>query len=450
MRRKLFTAILLAVFSLPAHAALEVETTRLGHGVNAWYASNPRVPVVDVVLSFEGAGSASDPAGKEGRAAFAASLLNEGAGELDSASFQRAMEEKAITISAEAGVDRLQVHVHCLREDAVRAGELLSLALSKPRLDVGDQARMKTELSSIIRQQEERAGYQSGRILAARAFAGHPYANPTYGTEASLAALTGDDVRDYLKTYINRGNILIAAAGDVDSSVLDQMLGPVIDALPDNDAGPVAIMQASVQGAGEALRKTMPVPQTVVTFMAPWIPRDDKRYYAGYLLEYTLGGDALESRLSALRKKGGLVYGANSSLDVRRGGSYILGQLATRNQSADEAIAQTKSILAELSQKGISTTECTDAKSYVIGSKMRELDSSSAVSATLLSMRIYGLGEDYLERRSALFGDVSCADINNIAAEYLKPERFIFSIVGGTAEIASPPVPAATAPAGAQ
>ncbi len=444
------TGIGAGAYSPAAHAALEVETVHVSRGVRVWYASNPRVPVVDIVISFEGAGAASDPAGKEGRAAFAASLLNEGAGELTSAQFQRAMEERAITLSADADADRLNVHVHCLREDAPRAGELLAMALSKPRLEEADQARMKAELGSILRQQEESAGYQSTRQLFTRVFAGHPYANPTYGTQASIDALNGDDVRAYLHTYVTRNNVRVAAAGDVDSSLLDQMLGPVIDALPENDAGAVAIQPAVLQGAGKSLSKTMPVPQTVVSFVAPYVAREDKRYYAAYLLNYILGGDALESRLSALRKKGGLVYGASTGLEARRGGSFIIGQLATRNQSVAEAVAQTKAILTDLSQKGITTAECADAKSYVIGSKMRELDASSTISATLLSMQIHQLGEDYLARRSALFEAVDCADISKLAAEYLKPERFTFSSAGGTVEMASPTAPEPVAATGAQ
>src|SRR5262245_20232397 len=100
MRNKLAFIMLAALFSIPAHAAIEVNTTSVGHGVKAWYATNDSVPVVDVVLSFEGAASASDPEGKAGRAAFAAAMLTEGAGTLDSPAFRRALEENAITLDA--------------------------------------------------------------------------------------------------------------------------------------------------------------------------------------------------------------------------------------------------------------------------------------------------------------------------------------------------------------
>jgi zinc protease len=427
---------LLIVLAQPVHAAVEVETTSIGHGVKAWYASNVTVPVVDIVLSFEGAGNASDPEGKGGRAAFAAAMLTEGAGNLDSSAFRRALEEKAITLSAEADDDRLKIHIYCLREHAVEAGKLLALALSKPVLAETDQQRMKTDLTSLIARLEERPGYQAARLLSERAFKGHPYANAPYGTAASLASLSAQDVRDYLTTYVTRGNVLVAASGDVDASLLDDMLEPVMEALSGNDAGAVSVTQTNIQGAGEHLRKTVPAPQTTILFAAPAIAREDPRFYAQYLLNQILGGSALFSRLGdEIRRDKGLVYNIDTDLDIKRGAAAISGSLATRNASAEEALAAVKDVLQKLRDKGATTEECADAKSYAIGSFARKLDGSSAITNMLLTMQIYRLGEDYIENREALFGKVSCAEVNAVVEQLLDPAQFVFAIVGGSPEI---------------
>lgn len=435
MRRNRWIMLAIMLGASPAFAGIEVETTRLGHGVSVWYAANARVPVVEVVLSFEGAGSASDAEAKGGRAAFAAALLNEGAGDLDSASFQRTLEEHAITLQASTSHDRLQVHVRCLRDDAPRAGQLLALALGRPRLDPADQARMKEELRSLLKQSEESGGYQAQRLLEKRAFSGHPYANPPYGTAESIANLDAQDVRDFMKTYITRGNVLVAAAGDVDSSLLDQMLGPVIETLPENEAGAVAVTPITLQGAGETLRRAMPLPQSVVAFAAPAIARDDERFYALYLLNHILGGNALDSRLAKLRRDHGLVYSVDTDLDVRSGSVFFYGTLATRNASVDTAISEAKNALATLRDKGVTTQECADAKSYVLGALPRQLDSSAAVTNMLLTMQIQRLGKDYLQQRTKFFNRVSCSDINALAAQLLGPERFLFVTVGAAADI---------------
>jgi zinc protease len=429
----------------PAVAAIQVETTSIGHGVKAWYATNDAVPVVDVVLSFEGAGAASDPEGKAGRAAFAASMLTEGAGTYDSASFRRLLDEKAITLTVDTEDDRLKIHIYCLREHAVRAGELLALALRQPPLAEADQQRIKSDITSMLARLNERPNYRASRLLTERAFKGHPYANTPYGDAASLAALTAQDVRDYLRTHITSGNVLVAASGDVDASLLDEMLEPVIDALGENDAGAVAVTATAMAGSGEMLRQTMSVPQTTVLFAAPAIARDDTRFYAQYLLNHILGGSALFSRLGdQVRQKKGLVYAIDTDLDMKRGAATISGALATRNATAEEAIREVKTVLGDLYSKGITTEECADAKSYVIGSYARKLDSSSSISAMLLSMQIHKLGEDYIDKRASLFGKVSCADINAVAADILNPANFLFAVVGGAPDTGDTgPIPVA-------
>jgi zinc protease len=430
-----------------AHAAVAVETTSIGHGVKAWYATNDTVPVVDIILSFEGAGSASDAEGKSGRAAFAASLLTEGAGALDSSAFRRALEEKAITMDVSTEEDRLKIHIYCLREHAARAGELLAMALAAPRLDESDQLRMKADIGSLMARLNEHPGYRAERALVERAFKDHPYANAPYGSTASLAALNAQDVKDYFKTYVTRGSLIVAASGDVDASLLDDVLGPVIDVLADNDSGPVSVTQATLGGAGEMLQQSMAIPQTTILFAAPAIARDDPKFYALYLLNHILGGSALFSRLGDdVRREKGLVYSIDTDLDIKRGASLISGSLATRNATAAQAITEVKAVLTSMHDKGVTTEECADAKSYVIGSFTRKLDSSTSIANLLLSMQVHRLGEDYISKRESYFKKVSCADINAVAAQLLNPSRFLFVSVGGSPDVGGtgpiPPAPA--------
>ena len=447
INKALLTILCMAtlLFTTHAHASVTVETTSLGHGVKAWYATNESVPVVDVILSFEGAGNASDAEGKAGRAAFAASLLTEGAGDLDSSAFRRALDERAIQMEVSTDNDRLKIHIYCLREHAVRAGELLAFALSKPQLTDADQARMKADMGSLIARLEERPNYRADRLLTSRMFQGHPYANAPYGTKESLAALSAQDVRDFLGTYITRGNVLITAAGDVDASLLDDMLSPVVDALADNDSGAVAVTPTSMQGAGETLRASMNVPQTVILFASPAYAREDARFYASYLLNHILGGSALFSRLGEeIRQQKGLVYSVDTDLDVKRGASLLTGALATRNASVDVALTEVKNVLAAMHSNGVTTEECADAQSYVRGAFARRLDSSSAVSEMLLAMRIHKLGVDYIEKRDGLFKNVACSDINAAASDLLDPARFVFAVVGGAPDSGgSGPIPQA-------
>lgn len=431
-RSKIGALLLALAVAAPAQAALDVDTVRIAHGVRAWYVESPTVPVVDVKLSFEGAGYASDPAGQEGRAALLAAMLTEGAGEYDALGFQQALEERAIELSVSSSADRMTIHVRALREQAEQAGALLALALKEPRFDASELARVKIQTTTMLKRLNESAGYRAGRLLAVEAFAGHPYANPPYGTARSVNALSADDLRRHLATYLTRSNVKIAAAGDVDGTLLDAMLEPVVDALGSNQTEPY-VAPVTLKGAGSQLREAMPVPQTSVQFAAPGIDRGDKRFYAASILNHALGGDGLIARLArGVRQDKGLAYGIGTDLESRRGVALISGSFATRNASAAEGIAAVKAVLTDLRDRGLTQQECDDARTYVLGSQLLRLDSSDDVSSVLLSMQIYGLGQDYLKKREAYIRGVRCGDVNTLARELLDPSRFVFAVVGGT------------------
>lgn len=425
-------ALLFMLLALPsfARAEIAVETARLGHGVRVWYSESAAVPVVHVAMSFEGAGSISDPAGKAGRATLAAGMLNESVGPYDSTRFQQLLANKAIDFSIDASEDRLRIDIHCLRDHAEEAGRLVALALSEPQFADGDLQRVKAQLTSMLARMEESPAYQANRALERKAFAGHPYASTFDASPASVGAMTAEDLRQYLRTYVTRGNVLIAAAGDVDASLLRRMLEPVVDALPE-EVEPVRASRVTMQGAGESLFVAMPVPQSTVLFMAPALPRSDARFYAFYLLNDILGGSGLTSRLvEDLRQKAGLVYGASSSLDTRDGASLLVGSMATRTEKAGEAVAAVKKTLAALRARGVTSEECEAARTHVIGAFALQLDGSEALAEVLLMMRMYDLGEDYIDARREKFEAIGCEELNALANEFLDPQRFLFVTAG--------------------
>jgi zinc protease len=74
-------------------------------GIEAWLVQEPSVPMIAFDFSFRG-GANQDPADKPGVATMATSLLDEGAGDLDSNSFHERVEAKAIQLGFSANRDQ--------------------------------------------------------------------------------------------------------------------------------------------------------------------------------------------------------------------------------------------------------------------------------------------------------------------------------------------------------
>src|SRR6266852_2409779 len=102
--RRAVVALLLALLWARGLGAMTIERVNSPAGIEAWLVEDHTLPVVAIRFAFPG-GAALDPAGKTGLAALAASLLDEGAGPYDTASFQTRLEDLVTSLHFQAGRD---------------------------------------------------------------------------------------------------------------------------------------------------------------------------------------------------------------------------------------------------------------------------------------------------------------------------------------------------------
>src|SRR5271154_1501827 len=157
-----------------AQSTVNVRELVTPRGVAAWLVEDYAVPLVSLEFAFSG-GAGPAPAGRGGAATMRAALLDEGAGELDSQAFQRALDEKAIEISFHAERDHIGGRMRTLVRHVDRAAELLRLALNAPRLDEAPFERVREQMNARLRQEANDPGAMSGRAWRARVFPRHPY-----------------------------------------------------------------------------------------------------------------------------------------------------------------------------------------------------------------------------------------------------------------------------------
>src|SRR5918996_4214987 len=138
-------AFLLAVVTLPARAAVDVQRVVSPGGIEAWLVEDHTNPIISLELAFRG-GAALDPRGEAGLAYMVSGLLDEGAGDLDSQAFQKRLEELSIRLDFDAALDEFRGSLQTLTETRDTAFELLGLALTAPRFDSEAVERIRAQL----------------------------------------------------------------------------------------------------------------------------------------------------------------------------------------------------------------------------------------------------------------------------------------------------------------
>lgn len=400
-------------------------------GIEAWLVQDATVPIIAMEYAFAG-GSTQDPEGKPGVANLVAGMLDEGAGELDSKAFRERLERRAIELSFNDSREYLRGSLRTLKEHRDEAFDLLRLALTQPRFDAEPLERGRAQTLATLRRQSTSPNDIASRRFFETAFGTHPYAWPPNGTMESVPKISADDLRSYAKRVLARDTVKIAVVGDIDPATLGAMLDRVFGALPANaELRPIAPIELQVPPA--RVNATLEVPQTVVLFGAPGIRRADPDFMTAFVLNHVLAGGMTSRLYREVREKRGLVYSISETLVWFRQTAFVMGSTGTRADRANETIETTEKEIRRIAAEGPTQTELDEAKSYLKGSQMLSLDTSSKIAGALLQYQMDNLGIDYIDRRNSLIDAVTLDDAKRVAKR-LWDQRFLTVVVGRVAQ----------------
>ena len=406
-----------------------VQKVRSPGGIEAWLVEDYAIPLLAVNFGFKG-GAAQDPAGKPGVATLLASLLDEGAGELDSAAFHQALDDKAIEISFSADRDALQGRMKTLSRHSERAFELLGLAVTQARLDPEAIERVGSQIAASLRSEMNDPEHAAARLFRIHAYPDHPYGQPVKGDLDILPTITRDDLVTLRARKLARDNLKIAAVGAIDAETLGRELDRVFGSLPAKaDLTPVATVRLS--GVGTRHVRTIALPQSTIRFGRQGLLRTDPDYNAATVANHCLGAGAFTSRLyKEVREKRGLcysVYSQNSELDHA---AMFVGATSTKNERAIEAIDVIRAEILKLAADGIGEEELTKAKQYLVGSYVLRFDTSRKIAGHLVSLQLDGYDVDRLDTRNALIAAVTVEDAARAAKRLLGDGELLVTVAG--------------------
>ncbi len=424
MMRFAFAKALVAAAALvllaPVARAMTIEQITTPAGLHAWLVREQSAPLVVLNYAFVG-GSSQDSAEKSGAANLAASLLDEGAGDLDSRAFHERLENHAIEMSFRIGRDYFHGTLRTLNEHRDEAFDLLHLALTAPRFDKEAIERVRSQVTAGLLRDTTDPGTLASHRWWQTAFPNHPYGRDTEGSLATVPNIMAADLRDYVSRVFARNGLTISVVGDVDAKTAAELIDRAFASLPaHNDLK--LVPDTLPRGLGKTIVVGIDVPQPVVDFGGPGIARHDPDFMAAYVVNHILGGGTFTSRLyREVREKRGLAYGVSDGLIWFRHTAVMFGGTATRADRTGEALTIIEREIKRMAEDGPTAEELASAKAFIKASYMLNLDTSSKIAAQLTQIQLDKLGADYIKRRAALIDAVTLADAKRVAKRLYGP-----------------------------
>lgn len=369
------------------------------------------VPVGDVPLIAFHAVLRGGPLGdtKPGVASLVAGLLEKGAGSRHAFEFADAVEGAGGNFSVSTGPEALSITGQFLARDQSLMLELLSDALMRPRFDPAEFETLRARRIELIKATKDSDPAEViGTYGRGLLFNSHPYGRPATGSEASLAAITHQDVLDYYRDHVGADRLILVFAGDVNITALERDVAQAFGNWRPSGKRPLPLEQPQrVRGHRVLL---VDAPDSAQTYF--WIANVgvEKRYreHAALDLVNTLYGGRFTSLLNTeLRIRSGLSYSARAGFTRTTAAGEFSIRSFTDTGSTGIALDLTLETLKRLKTRGVTADMLDSARAYLLGQYPLNFETAADWAAALVELEFYGLGADYIDDYAARLRDVT-------------------------------------------
>lgn len=426
----------------PAFRFPAIVRHALANGLQVRTVEHRNVPVITLILQVEG-GSGADPGDREGLAAVAADMVDEGTGALSAIDVSDALARIGAEYDVDVGPDVITFSLTTLARFAGRGASLLADMVAAPSLRDSDFDRVRQLRLDRLRQLKDLAPAAAERAFLRLMYGRHPYGHLAIGGDAALRSLTLDEVAGFHWRMFRPARATLVVTG---AMTHDDLLGVARDAFggwpesPAEDAPPAAA--ADLEPAPDGVTRLAIVPregaaQSELRIGHLAARRNTPDYQALLVMNAVLGGQFVSRVNLKLREEKGYTYGARTGFDWRRGRAPFTLQAGVHTGSTADAV---RDALAEIEgirgSRPVTEQELTLAKASLTKGYPRNFETAQQVARSVAQLALYQLPDSYFEELVPKVNAITAADVTRVAQQYLDPSKLTTLIVGDNSAIA--------------
>ena len=436
---------------VPPPPALRVPAwteTTLSNGARLVVAPKRDLPLVNVRITFEGGAHQFEPPGRRGLASMAAALLSEGTTTRTGEQLSEAQQLLGTSIGAGIDDESGSVGFQALADKLEPALALAVDMMLHPTFPAEALERLRARTRVALSQAKDRPSVVADQVFARVLYGdAHPYGRVE--TEASVTAVTRDDVVAFHRAYFQPARATVTVTGDVEPAAVRAVVERAFAAWPKAGAEPTFAYPpppARTERTIYLVDKPKAAQSSFVIGL-PGPPRDTPDYVALQVLNRILGGH-IQSRLSNnIRETKGWSYGVGSGFAYGRGpGAFSAGGEIVTAKTDSALLEFMKELEGVRGGRPFTEAELQEAREAIVQGLPRSFASVGALAGTLTNVDLYDLPADYYQTYAAKVQAVTAADLDRVARTYLDTSKLAIVIVGDRATIETPLAATGVAP----
>ena len=415
-------------------------TSKLASGAQLIVSERKGLPLVSMNMTFVGGTRQFETPGKVGVAGFTTAMLREGTKTRDGEALALALQLLGTNVGAGVGAESGAVTFQSTTDKFAPTLEILADMLLNSTFPGPALERLRAQRLVQLAQANAQPGSIASRVYS-RVLYGpeHPFAwTPT---EATIKAVSREDVVAFHGEYFKPGRAIITVVGDVDAAnvkgALDKALAgwtaggekPAFKYPPPPAGKATAIYLVDKPGAA----------QSVVSIGLPGPPRNTPDFMALEVMNFILGGH-FQSRLNAnIREEKGYSYGVNSGFSFGKGpGPFTAGGDVVSDKTDAALVEFMKELRGIHGGRPITDEEMTTAKDSLVQGLPDRFSTLSGIGSSILSLYLNDLPMDYYQNYPKAISAITKDDVLRVAKKYVDLDHLNIVIVGDRKTIEAP------------
>jgi len=414
-------------------------TKTLPNGAKVIGAANTELPIVNLSISIPGGHllQASDMS-KVGLANFFASMMNDDTKNYTAEQMSVELQKLGSSINVSSSTDGITFSVQSLKKNLDKTLALLQERMFNPKFTDAAFSRIQKQTIESFKVAKGQPSAVADAVFAKLNYGpNHILAIDESGTEESIKTMTIKDVENYYNNYMTSQDAKVVIVGDIKQAeilpklaFLDKLpkkkiVVPKVNTAPTIDKTKVFLVDIP-KGAQTEFRVGY---NTGLKYDATG------DYYKATLANYALGGD-FNSRLNLnLREDKGWTYGARSGFSGDEHTGDFEFATGIRADATDSALVEVMKEIKNYAQTGINDDEFVFMKSAIGQRDALRYETGGQKAAFIARILDYNLPANYVEQQNKILKNMTRAELNKIAAKYLKPEKMNILLVGDKAKI---------------
>jgi zinc protease len=274
-------------------------------------------------------------------------------------------------------------------------------------------------------------------------------------TEATITAITRDDLITWHKKYWGATNAMLVVSGDFKKADMLQKLEATFGKWRKAEKAVPAVprvQQAAKAGVYMVQPEVIPN-QGVIRIGHLGLKTDDPDYPAVDLMNYVLGGGSFSSRITkVVRTDNGLAYSTSSSFSGGGGGGGPRGgrgggtgggilypgmftaSCQTKNSTVVFASQLMLDLIEDMRNGNVSEADLKMAKSARLNAFPSMFSGVGSIIQNFANLEFNNRPMNYYEAYLPKYEKVTVADLKRVAQKWLQPDRMIIMVAGNIDE----------------